>query len=137
MRFIRDKTAAATTTIQMYWQGYWHRNVVMGQWTYIASMLKDIKIRLEELNYVARPVESLGARIASDIDYIIADVAQLVCAVKSLDMSTRLSFDCCMKMTEGLGGLSLVAQLVSLMTRCNRSVPDMEVKLCSVIKYLL
>eukprot|EP00090_Calanus_glacialis_P001119 TRINITY_DN10784_c0_g1_i2.p1 TRINITY_DN10784_c0_g1~~TRINITY_DN10784_c0_g1_i2.p1 ORF type:complete len:1021 (-),score=356.46 TRINITY_DN10784_c0_g1_i2:147-2840(-) len=129
-RFIKVKTAA--TTIQKYWRGHWHRKVVMEQWTTASSrlsILKDIKMRLQEVNAAAKPEDSLGARTANAIDYIfsIKDVAQLICAVKTLDLSTRLSFDCCMKMTEGLSGVSPVAQLVSLMTRCNRSVPHMEV----------
>ena len=129
-RFIKAKTAA--TTIQKYWRGHWHRKVVMEKWTDFASQfscLKDIKLRLEEANAAAKPENSLGARTASAIDYIFAikDVAQLICAVKTLDFSTRLSMDCCMKMTEGQDGVTPVAQLVSLMTRCNRSVPHMEV----------
>merc|ERR1719186_879838 len=129
-RFIKVKTAA--TTIQKYWRGHWHRKVVMEQWSSLASrfsVIKEIKLRLEEANAAAKPEDSLGARTASAIDYIFAikDVAQLICAVKTLDFSTRLSMDCCMKMTEGFSGVSPVAQLVSLMTRCNRSVPHMEV----------
>ena len=129
-RFLKVKTAA--TTIQKYWRGHWHRKVVMEQWTTATSrlsILKDIKMRLQEVNAAAKPEDSLGARTANAIDYIfsIKDVAQLICAVKTLDLSTRLSLDCCMKMMEGLGGVSPVAQLVSLMTRCNRSVPHMEV----------
>ena len=70
----------------------------MEQWTNISSslsMLKDIKIRLEEVNALARPEDLLGARTAFAIDYIFAikDVAQLICAVKTLYLSTRLSFD--------------------------------------------
>jgi hypothetical protein len=39
--------------------------------------------------------DALGARTASAIDYIFStkDVAQLICAVKTLDLSTRLSQD--------------------------------------------
>ena len=49
---------------------------------------------------------SLSARTASVINYIfsIKDITQLVCAVKTLDFSTRLSLDCSMKMMEGHGG---------------------------------
>ena len=130
-RFIRARTAA--TTIQKSWQGHWHRKVVMEQWSSSSSrlsILKDINVRLREVNAVSKAEDSLGARTASAIDYIfsIKDVAQLICVVKTLDFSTRLSLDCSMKMTEGLGGVTPVAQLVSLMTRCNRSVPHMEVR---------
>ena len=106
-RFIRARTAA--TTIQKSWQGHWHRKVVMEQWSSSSnrlSILKDINVRLREVKAVAKAEDSLGARTASAIDYIfsIKDVAQLICAVKTLDFSTRLSLDCSMKMTEGLGG---------------------------------
>ena len=129
-QFLRMKKAA--TTIQKCWRGRWHRKVVMEQWDNTSSrlsILKDIHTRLQAVNAAAKPEDCLGARTASAIDYIfsIKDVAQLICAVKTLDFSTRLSLDCCMKMTEGQGGITPVAQLVSLMTRCNRSVPHMEV----------
>ena len=129
-RFLKIKKAA--TTIQKYWRGRWHRKVVMMQWDNTSSrlsILKDIHERLQIVNAAAKPEDCLGARTASAIDYIfsIKDVAQLICAVKTLDFSTRLSLDCCMKMTEGQGRVTPVAQLVSLMTRCNRSVPHMEV----------
>ena len=105
----------------------------MEQWNNSSSrlsILKDINVRLREVNAVAKAEDSLGARTASAIDYIfsIKDVAQLICSVKTLDFSTRLSLDCSMKMTEGLGRVTPVAQLVYLMTRCNRSVPHMEVR---------
>lgn len=104
----------------------------MEQWSSTSSrlsILRDINTRLQAVNAAAKPEDCLGARTASAIDYIfsIKDVAQLICAVKTLDFSTRLSLDCCMKMTEGQGRVTPVAQLVSLMTRCNRSVPHMEV----------
>ena len=103
------------------------------------SILKDVKLRLEEANAAAKPEKSLGARTASAIDYIFAikDVAQLICAVKTLDFSTRLSMDCCMKMTEGQGGVTPVAKLVSLMPRCNRSVPHIEAIISAQVFLLL
>ena len=127
-RFLENKKAA--TTIQKCWRGRWHRKVVMVQWDNNSSrlsILKDIHLRLQQVNAAAKPEDCLGARTASAIDYIfsIKDVAQLICAVKTLDFSTRLSLDCCMKMTEGQGRVTPVAQQVSLMTRCNRSVPHM------------
>ena len=126
-RFLKVKTAA--TTIQKYWRGHWHRKVVMEQWTTATSRLSILKDQVAGGECCSQARDSLGARTASAIDYIFStkDVAQLICAVKTLDLSTRLSLDCCMKMMEGLGGVSPVAQLVSLMTRCNRSVPHMEV----------
>eukprot|EP00091_Calanus_sinicus_P005094 TRINITY_DN15471_c0_g1_i1.p1 TRINITY_DN15471_c0_g1~~TRINITY_DN15471_c0_g1_i1.p1 ORF type:complete len:122 (-),score=52.23 TRINITY_DN15471_c0_g1_i1:146-487(-) len=72
-RFLKVKTAA--TTIQKYWRGHWHRKVVMEQWTTATSrlsILKDIKIRLQEVNAAAKPEDSLGARTASAIDYIFS-----------------------------------------------------------------
>ena len=57
----------------------------------------------------------------------IKDMAELIDSVKTLDMATRLSPDCCLQMTIDQNGLTPVAQLMSLITRCNRSVPHMEV----------
>ena len=68
-RFIRARTAA--TTIQKSWRGHWHRKVVMEQWSSSSSrlsILKDINVRLREVNAVAKAEDSLGARTASAID---------------------------------------------------------------------
>ena len=115
-RFLKVKTAA--TTIQKYWRGHWHRKVVMEQWTTATSRLSILKDQVAGGECCSQARDSLGARTASAIDYIFStkDVAQLICAVKTLDLSTRLSLDCCMKMMEGLGGVSPVARLVSLIT---------------------
>lgn len=92
-------------------------------------LVKDVKLRLEEATAAARPEDSIEARTASAIDYIfsIRDVAQLIRAVKTLDFSTRLSQDSCLKMTTEVVGKNPVGQLVSLMARCNRSEPHKEV----------
>jgi len=122
----------AITTIQKYWRGYWHRKYVMEDWKKYESKLcriSSINLRLKELKSDMKPEDSLGARTASAIDYIfgIKDMAELIDSVKTLDMATRLSLDCCLQMTIDQNGLTPVAQLMSLITRCNRSVPLMEV----------
>ena len=122
----------AITTIQKYWRGYWHRKYVMEDWKKYESKLcriSSINLRLKELKSEMKPEDSLGARTASAIDYIfgIKDMAELIDSVKTLDMATRLSPDCCLQMTIDQNGLTPVAQLMSLITRCNRSVPHMEV----------
>ena len=93
--------------------------------------MKDVKVRLEEATASAKPEDSIGARTASAIDYIfsIRDVALLIRAVKTLNFSTRLSLDCCLKMTGAGTGKTPVGQLVSLMSRCNRSEPHKEVNI--------
>jgi hypothetical protein len=53
-------------------------------------------------------------------------MAELICAVKTLEVATRLSEDCCQQMACHDGQRPLI-QLVSLMNRCNRSFPHMEV----------
>ena len=133
--FLKQKRSAIT--IQKFWRGYWHRKVIMEQLSEMATtykLVKDVKMRLEEATAAAKPEDSLGARTASAIDYIfsIRDVAQLIRAVKTLDFSTRISLDCCLKLT-GAGSCSKtpVGQLVSLLSRCNRSEPHKEVNMAS------
>ena len=93
------------------------------------KQMKEIKARLEDVTAAARPEDCLAARTDVAIDYIfsIRDVAQLVRAVKTLDVSTRLSLDCCVRMTHMYKSGSPLMQLVSLMARCNRSEPHKEV----------
>ena len=129
-RFIRVKKSAVV--IQKFWRGYWHRKVVMERISEMAATyraVKEVKLRLEEATAVAKPEDCLAARTSSAIDYVfsIRDVAQLIRAVKTLDLSTRLSLECCVKMTEAFPSGSPVTQLVSLMARCNRSEPHKEV----------
>merc|ERR1719189_2140160 len=129
-RFVRKRTSAVV--IQKFWRGYWHRKVVMERISEMAAtykMVKEIKQRLEEATASAKPEDCLAARTSSAIDYIfsIRDVAQLIRAVKTLELSTRLSLECCVKMTDTFPGGSPVTQLVSLMARCNRSEPHKEV----------
>ena len=72
----------------------------------------------------------IGARTAKAIDYIftIRDMAELICAVKTLEVATRLSEDCCQQMAACYDEEQWpLVQLVSLMNRCNRSFPHMEV----------
>ena len=121
------KTKASAVVIQKFWRGHWHRKVVMERWSEMAAtykIAKQIKQRLEDATASAKPEDCLGARTASAIDYIfsIRDVAQLIRAVKTLDISTRLSPDCCVRMTEMFPGGSPVSQLVSLMARCNDNI---------------
>ena len=123
----------SSVVIQKFWRGYWHRKVVMEKISEMAAtykMMKEIKQRLEEVTAAAKPEDCLAARTDDAIDYIftIRDVAQLIRAVKTLDMSTRLSLDCCTRMTFMYKSGSPIMQLVSLMARCNRSEPHKEVE---------
>ena len=131
-RFIKVKRSAVV--IQKFWRGYWHRKVVMERISEMAATyraVKEVKQRLEEATAAAKPEDCLAARTSSAIDYVfsIRDVAQLIRAVKTLDLSTRLSLECCVKMTEVFPSGSPVTQLASLMARCNRSEPHKEVTL--------
>merc|ERR1719422_1167551 len=123
------KVKKSAIVIQKFWRGHWHRKVVMERLSEMEATYKMIKQRLEEATASAKPEDCLAARTASAIDYIfsIRDVAQLIRAVKTLDLSTRLSLDCCWRMTEMFPGGSPTSQLVSLMARCNRSEPHKEV----------
>ena len=138
--FLKQKKSAIT--IQKFWRGYWHRKVIMEQLSEMAAtykLVKDVKVRLEEATAAAKPEDSLGARTASAIDYIfsIRDVAQLIRAVKTLDFSTRISLDCCLKMTGKERKMTPVGQLVSLMSRCNRSEPHKEVIITMLSEHLI
>ena len=129
-RFIKVKRSAVV--IQKFWRGYWHRKVVMERISEMAATyraVKEVKQRLEEATAAAKPEDCLAARTSSAIDYIISirDVAQLIRAVKTLDLSTRLSLECCVKITKVFPSGSPVTQLASLMARCNRSEPHKEV----------
>jgi abnormal spindle-like microcephaly-associated protein len=53
-------------------------------------------------------------------------MAELICAVTTLEVAARLSEDCCLQMAV-YGGDRPLVQLVSLMKSCNRSAPSMEV----------
>merc|ERR1719234_1738693 len=129
-RFLRLK--AASTTVQAAWRGRQGRIELRNNWRLMTSRLKqlqEVRAKLEAPTKSAKPEQRLGVRTHSAIAYIfdIHDVAQLISAVKTLDLATRLSLHCCRQMGEGEGTNSPVAALVSLLKRCNRSVPHMEV----------
>ena len=71
------KRECAVTVIQKYWRGYRSKVVLKEKWV--------------------EPKDRLRARTSSAIDFLfsIRDVAELICAVKTLDIETRLSEDCC------------------------------------------
>jgi len=129
-RFLRLKAAA--TTVQAAWRGRQGRIELRNNWKLMASRLKqlqEVRAKLEAATKAAKPEQRLGVRTHSAIAYIfdIHDVAQLISAVKTLDLATRLSLHCCRQMALGEGSNRPVAALVSLLKRCNRSVPHMEV----------
>merc|ERR1712130_877940 len=131
-QFLRLKAAA--TAVQAAWRGRQGRIELRNTWKLMASKLKqlqEVRAKLEAATKTAnaKPEQRLGVRTHSAIAYIfdIHDVAQLISAVKTLDLATRLSLYCCRKMAEGEGSNKPVAALVSLLKRCNRSVPHMEV----------
>ena len=129
-RFVKMKKSAVV--IQKFWRGYWHRKVVMERISEMAETyraVKEVRQRLEEATAVAKPVDCLAARTSSAIDCIFSFL-NVIRAVKTLDLSTRLSLECCVKMTEVSSG-SPVTQLVSLMARCNRSEHNKEVIIVS------
>jgi len=121
------KRVICATVIQKYWRGYKSRVVMREKWTGLTSQLAEIRGRLEQATAAAEPKDRLGSRTASAIDYLfsIRDVAELIYAVKTLDMATRLSEDCCLKLSQGDN--KPLGQLLNLINRCNRSVPHMEV----------
>ena len=123
---------AAATTLQAAWRGRQGRIELRSTWKLMASRLKqlqEVRAKLEAATKAAKPDQRLGVRTHSAIAYIfdIHDVAQLISAVKTLDLATRLSLYCCRQMAEGEGSNKPIAALVSLLKRCNRSVPHMEV----------
>ena len=123
------KRVSAVTVIQKYWRGYRSRMVLKEKWVELTKQLVVIRERLDKATATAEPKDRLGARTSSAIDFLfsIRDVAELICAVKTLDIATRLSEDCCKKLSQGEN--KPLAQLMNLINRMNRSVPHMEVRL--------
>ena len=131
-RFVKMKKSAVV--IQKFWRGYWHRKVVMERISEMAETyraVKEVRQRLEEATAVAKPEDCLAARTSSAIDCIFS-IRNVIRAVKTLDLSTRLSLECCVKMTEAFSSGSPVTQLVSLIALCNRSETLKEVIIVSV-----
>merc|ERR1719509_731902 len=96
----------AVTTFQRVWRGRCARELLKASWT--ARRAEELK-RLEETRErlqaatavaVANPGECLGARTASAIDYLfsVRDMAELLARVKVIEVSTRLSEECCQQM---------------------------------------
>jgi abnormal spindle-like microcephaly-associated protein len=142
------KTIHSAVVIQKYWRGYKARIQMKQKWRELTAKLTEIRKRLEEATASAEPEQRLGVRTANAIDYLfhIRDVAQLIHAVKTLDMATRLSEDCCIALSRNCGGLldvsvaggnwdkNPLAELLNLVNRCNRSVPHMEVTILKDFK---
>ena len=143
------KRITSALVIQKYWRGYKSRQQLREKWQELTSKLTEIRQRLEEATATAEPEQRLGVRTANAIEYLfhIRDVAQLIHAVKTLDMATRLSEDCCIALSTNCGVQSMLehnsegwdknplAELLNLVNRCNRSIPHMEV--ISFIYYYL
>ena len=135
------KRIASAVVIQKYWRGYKSRRQLREKWQELTSKLTEIRQRLEEATASADPEQRLGVRTANAIEYLfdIRDVAQLIHAVKTLDMATRLSEDCCIALSTNCGVQPVLednsegwdknplAELLNLVNRCNRSIPHMEV----------
>ena len=123
------KRECAVTVIQKYWRGYRSRGGLKEKWVELTKQLGVIRERLDKATATAEPKDRLRARPSSAIDFLfsIRDVAELICAVKTLDIETRLSEDCCKKLSHDEN--KPLAQLMNLINRMNRSVPHMEVRL--------
>ena len=88
-RRLRRETSA--TVIQKFWRGYKSRILMKEKWLEITKQLAAIRERLEQATAAADPKDWIGARTDSAIDHLfrIRDVAELICAVKTLDIATR------------------------------------------------
>ena len=122
-----EKKVVSATVIQKYWRGYKSRLILRKKWTELTKRLSIIRERLDVATATADPKDQLGCRTDSAIDYLfsIRDVAELICAVKTLDLATRVSEDCCRRLCGG--DIRPLSQLLNLINRCNRSVPHVEV----------
>ena len=121
------KRESAVTVLQKYWRGYRSRVAMKEKWQELTNQLVVIRERLEKATATADPKDRLGVRTSTAIDFLfsIRDVAELIYAVKTLDIATRLSEECCRKLSQGEN--KPLAQLMNLINRMNRSVPHMEV----------
>ena len=94
---------------------------------FVATLLRRGRVYMDRHKVVDFPTTRMYRHVLAYNIFSIRDVAQLIRAVKTLDLSTRLSLECCVKMTEVFPSGSPVTQLASLMARCNRSEPHKEV----------
>jgi len=129
-RYLRRRKAALT--IQSFWRGHCQRLAIRKAW---GKRIADVQNRLSEAHKNATEDKKLCNRTAFALDFLykMKDMAYLIEAVNSLDVSTRHSVNSCMRMTED--GLRPVRILMDLVHRCNRSLPHMEVvtSVCEVM----
>ncbi|XP_059177929.1 abnormal spindle-like microcephaly-associated protein homolog isoform X2 [Physella acuta] len=112
----------ASVKLQALWRGYVARRDSKNK------KLALTRRRLQEATRAATYEQTLGSRTSSALDYLLKekDLAYILEALMHLEVSTRLSPVCCLKMVE----VNAVSVLYRLINSCNRSVPHME-----LIKY--
>jgi len=91
------------------------------------KLIEEVQTRLSAAHKNATEDKKLCNRTSFALDYLyqMKDMSYLIEAVKSLDVATRHSANSCIRMTEESG--RPIQILVDLLTRCNRSLPHMEV----------
>merc|ERR1740129_1287129 len=132
----------AAITVQRVWRGRCARVLLKTEWAARrAEQLKKLEETRERLQAapaaaVANPEECLGARTASAIEYLfsVKDMAELLARVKVIELSTRLTEECCRQMA--VPENKPIVQIINLMMRCNRSLPHMEV-VSAILEVLL
>ncbi|KAK3088174.1 hypothetical protein FSP39_015668 [Pinctada imbricata] len=109
----------AAVTLQAVWRG---RQIRIKS---KSRKLANIRQRIEEANRSATEEKKLCNRTASALDYLLKykHLSQILDALMHLDVATRLSSHCCVRMVE----VNAVQVIYTLIQSCNRSQPHMEI----------
>lgn len=113
----------SVTTIQAYWRGYKQRQVKEA-W---CKRIQEVRRRVRKAQQNVTEEKKLCNRTVSALDFLYTskDMANLIKVLRDLDVATRYSPFCCIRLIENNGmALSILANLAE---RCNRSLPHMEV----------
>lgn len=114
--YIRHEKAA--TVIQAYWRGYTLRK-------FTTKALQEMRERVRRANEAVQEHMKLGNRAAMALE-ILSNSSSLSSTLKAchhLDVTTSLSKNCCLRLTE----YDVIPVIMDLIQSCNRSKPHMEI----------
>jgi abnormal spindle-like microcephaly-associated protein len=108
----------AATVIQAYWRGYNERK-------FTTQALEEMRERVRRANEAVQEHMKLGNRAAMALE-ILSNSSSLSSTLKAchhLDVTTSLSKNCCLRLTE----YDVIPVIMDLIQSCNRSKPHMEI----------
>ncbi|XP_070581728.1 abnormal spindle-like microcephaly-associated protein homolog [Ptychodera flava] len=113
-----EKRKRAVITLQSVWRGRKLRGSLK------SKKLRLIRGRLLEANKNATEDKKLCNRTSTALDYLLAckSMSNLLLALESLEITTRLSPACC----ERIVANNAVHVIYDVITSCNRSLPHMQ-----------